>query len=217
MNLGIAATLGSAIRSMPNRGQQQSGSASNLRAFGARPMSTRGAAVIRRGSRGYPEARPRVGWRDGRNLLSPPPLSRGDHPACGLALSALHAELSRRQGTSRSARARHLLRDRPVLGVEIRTGDRATATPLSFAAELSLAPRRDGGADRRRADVLVARRRSRGRGSRYAGSAPARYSGGAAADAQAAQEARLCAEIAGHRQAALLRLRIPASATDLPA
>src|SRR5262244_489724 len=41
--------------------------------------------------------------------------------------------------------------------------------------------------------------------------------GGAAADAQAAQEARLCAEIAGHRQAALLRLRIPASATDLPA
>ena len=48
-------------------------------------------------------------------------------------------------------------------------------------------------------------------------SAPARYSGGAAADAQAAQEARLCAEIAGHRQAALLRLRIPASATDLPA
>src|SRR5262244_972497 len=97
------------------------------------------------------------------------------------------------------------------------TGDRATATPLSFAAEQSLAPRRDGGADRRRADVLVARRRSRGRGSRYAGSAPARYSGGAAADAQAAQEARLCAEIAGHRQAALLRLRIPASATDLPA
>src|SRR5215470_20406037 len=51
MNSAIAATLGSAIRSMTNRGQQQSGSASNSRAFGARPMSTRGATVIRLGSR----------------------------------------------------------------------------------------------------------------------------------------------------------------------
>jgi hypothetical protein len=32
-----------------------------------------------------------------------------------------------------------------------------------------------------------------------------------------AQEARLRAEIAGHRQAALLRLRVPASSTDLSA
>ena len=46
---------------------------------------------------------------------------------------------------------------------------------------------------------------------------PTRRSGGAAADAQAAQEARLRAEIAGHRQAALLRLRVPASSTDLSA
>jgi transposase-like protein len=34
---------------------------------------------------------------------------------------------------------------------------------------------------------------------------------------QAAQEAGLCAEIAGHRQAALLRLRVPTSAPDLSA
>jgi hypothetical protein len=37
-----------------------------------------------------------------------------------------------------------------------------------------------------------------------------------AADAQAAQEARFCAEITGHRQATLLRLGVPASTTDLP-
>jgi transposase-like protein len=34
---------------------------------------------------------------------------------------------------------------------------------------------------------------------------------------QAAQEARLRTNVAGHRQAALLRLRVPASAIDLPA
>jgi len=41
--------------------------------------------------------------------------------------------------------------------------------------------------------------------------------GGATADAQAAQEARFRAEIAGHRQAALLRRGVSAPATDLPA
>jgi hypothetical protein len=40
-----------------------------------------------------------------------------------------------------------LLRNRPVLGAEIRTADRATATPVPPAAEQSLARRRDGGAD----------------------------------------------------------------------
>src|ERR1700749_2602835 len=40
---------------------------------------------------------------------------------------------------------------------------------------------------------------------------------GAAADAQAAQEARLRPQIGDHRQAALLRRSVPASATDLPA
>src|SRR5215467_14173592 len=80
-------------------------------------------------------------------------LSAGDHPACSLALLALHAELSRRRRTPRRAGARHLLRNRPVLGAEIRTGDRATASPLPSAAQQSLAPRRDGGSDRWRADV----------------------------------------------------------------
>ena len=47
--------------------------------------------------------------------------------------------------------------------------------------------------------------------------APTRHPGGAAADAQAAQEARFRAQIAGHRQVALLRRGVPASATDLPA
>ena len=45
--------------------------------------------------------------------------------------------------------ARHLLRNRPVLGALIRTDDWATATPVPSAAEQSLAPRRNGGADRR--------------------------------------------------------------------
>src|SRR5215813_10434479 len=78
---------------------------------------------------------------DGRNLLWPPPLSAGSHPACGLALFALHTELSRRRGTPRRAWARHLLRNGPVLGAEIRTGDCPTATPVPCAAKQSLAPR----------------------------------------------------------------------------
>src|SRR5215469_7170710 len=81
--------------------------------------------------------------------------------------------------------------NRPVLGAEIRTDDRATAAPVPSASEQSLASRRDGSADRRRADVSLACRRPRGRGPRHAGSAASRQSSGAAADAQAAQEARL--------------------------
>src|ERR1700730_6955598 len=55
------------------------------------------------------------------------------------------------------------------------------------------------------------------RGPRHAGSTPARQARSAAADAQAAQETGLRAEIAGDRQAAFLRLGIPASTTDLHA
>ena len=47
--------------------------------------------------------------------------------------------------------------------------------------------------------------------------APTRHPGGAAADAQAAQEARFRAETAGHRQAALLRRGVPASPAYLSA
>src|SRR3982074_179131 len=62
---------------------------------------------------------------------------------------------------------------------------------------------------------LWPRRRSRGRGSRYVGAAPLRQARGTPADAQAAQEARLRAEIADDRQAGLLRLRVSASSLDL--
>jgi PAS domain-containing protein len=44
----------------------------------------------------------------------------------------------------------------------------------------------------------------------------ARYARGTPADAQAAQEARICAEAAGHRQAGLLWLGFPAIRPDLP-
>src|ERR1700730_12693701 len=65
--------------------------------------------------------------------------------------------------------------------------------------------------------MYLCRCRPRGRGPRHAGPAPPRQPGGAAADAQAAQEARLRPEVAGDRQAALLRLGVPASAADLHA
>src|SRR6516225_1036768 len=94
--------------------------------------------------------------------------------------------------------------------------DPAAPAPASPSAERSLASRRDGGADRRQADVPLACGRSRGRGPRHAGAAPTGQSGGTTVDAQAAQEARLRAEIAGYRQAALLRRGVPPSAPDLP-
>jgi hypothetical protein len=72
--------------------------------------------------------------------------------------------------------------------------------------------------ERRRAEVPLACRRSRGRGPRHAGPAPARQPGGAAwLIRKLAQEVQLRAEIAGHRQIALLRRRVPASPTDLSA
>src|SRR3977135_2140491 len=73
-----------------------------------------------------------------------------------------------------------------------------------------------GGSKRRQTDVPVARRRSRGRGSRHAGSAPSRQAGGTPADAQAPQETKFHAEIADDRQAGLLRRCFPAPAPDLP-
>jgi hypothetical protein len=50
-----------------------------------------------------------------------------------------------------------------ALGAEVRSRDRATAAP---SAEQPMAPGRDGSADRRKADVPLAGRRSRGRGPR---------------------------------------------------
>src|SRR6266576_5846992 len=54
---------------------------------------------------------------------------------------------------------------------------RTKAAAVPPTAERPLASRRDGGADRRKADVSLARGRSRGRGSRHAGSAPTRQAG----------------------------------------
>ena len=56
----------------------------------------------------------------------------------------LHLELPRRRGTPGRAGARHLLRNRPVLGAEIRTADRTPATPGPSAAELVEARRLSG-------------------------------------------------------------------------
>src|SRR3984893_567907 len=80
-----------------------------------------------------------AGCRDGRTLIPPPPLSAGCHPACCVAVPALHAQLSRRRGSPRRAWARHLLRNDPELGAEVRTGDRATATTASSSAERPMA------------------------------------------------------------------------------
>src|ERR1700731_1676337 len=159
--------------------------------------------------------RNRVGCRHGPAQLSPPSVPARDHPARDLALSPVHPELPRCRGAAGRARTRHLLRNGATLGAEIRSRDRATAAPAAPSAEQPMAPGRDGGADRREADVPLGGRRSRGRGPRPACPAPARQPGGPAADAQAAQEARLRAEIAGLRQIALLRRGVPPFPTDL--
>src|SRR5258705_12376308 len=75
----------------------------------------------------------------------------------------------------------------------------AQASTVPPTPERPMAPRRDGSPDCRQTDVPVARRRPRGRGSRYAGSAPARQAGCTPADAQAAQETGLHAEITDDR------------------
>src|ERR1700757_2176347 len=49
----------------------------------------------------------------------------------------------------------------------------------------------------------------------FSGPSP-RHSGSAEADPQASQEARISAEVAGHRQAALLRVGVPAIRAELP-
>src|SRR4029077_18983341 len=79
-----------------------------------------------------------------------------DHPARDLALSPLHPELPRCRGTAGRARARDLLRNGAALGAEVRSRDRATAAPAAPSAEQPMAPGRDGGADRREADVPLA-------------------------------------------------------------
>ena len=71
-------------------------------------------------------------------LIPPSPVSTGSHPACRLALPALHAQLPRRRGSPRRAWARYLLRNRPELGAEVRTGDRAAAAAGPPSPERSM-------------------------------------------------------------------------------
>src|SRR5215469_14026311 len=101
-------------------------------------------------------------------------------------------------------------------GAKVRTGDRTAATAAPSPPGRSMASGRDGCSDRRQADVPLACRRPRGRGPRHACPESPRQPGGVAIDAQASQKARVCAEIAGNRQAALLRVGVPAVEADLP-
>src|SRR5215813_10798613 len=98
----------------------------------------------------------RIGCRHGSAPLPPSSLSARDHPARNLAVSPLHPELPRCRGIAGRTRARHLLRNGTALGAEVRSRDRTTAASASTPAERSLAVGRDGGADRRRADVSLA-------------------------------------------------------------
>src|SRR3981189_2556791 len=84
----------------------------------------------------------------------------------------------------------------PGLAVSSETGPR---WHLQFVPDGPMAPRRDGAPGCWQADVPVGDRRPRGPGSRHAGSAPARQAGGTPADAQAAQETGLHAEITDDR------------------
>ena len=54
------------------------------------------------------------------DLLCPSSVPAGRDPACGLALSPLHSQLPRCGRSPGRARSRHLLRDRPSLGSEVR-------------------------------------------------------------------------------------------------
>jgi hypothetical protein len=65
--------------------------------------------------------------RDVSDLVSPAPFPAECDSACGLALPALHPELSRCRGAACTACARPLLRERPELGAEIRPYDCSTA------------------------------------------------------------------------------------------
>jgi hypothetical protein len=100
------------------------------------------------------------------------------------------------------------------VGFEVRARVCSKASTLPPTPERPMASRRNGRPDCRRADVPVARRRSRGRGSRHAGSAPPRQARGTPGDAQAAQETGIRAEIADDRQAGLLRVRVSAASPE---
>src|ERR1700730_10125155 len=80
-----------------------------------------------------------VGCEHGSDLLSPASFSAGRHPARRMAAPSLHPKLSRCRGAACRAWARHLLRNCPELGAEVRTGDRSTTTAAPSSAKRSVA------------------------------------------------------------------------------
>ncbi len=116
-----------------------------------------------------------IGSHDAPLTICSSPLPARDHPARRLAVSQVHAQLPRRRRPTRRARVRRVLRDDLALGAEIWADLRAGTPAPTHAPEFDVAPRRDGGPDRRRAVLALSRRRPRRRGSRHAGAAPARW------------------------------------------
>src|SRR5271170_6076391 len=98
------------------------------------------------------------------DLVRPPPIPAYDHPARRLALSPLHAQLSRRRGSTRGARSGCLLRDGAAMGLEVRAVVRPRTSPSTPAADGPMASRRDGRDDCGQAVLALARGRRRRRG-----------------------------------------------------
>src|ERR1700677_1923122 len=90
------------------------------------------------------------------------------------------------------------------MGAEVRAVVRQGTSPQTSSAHVAVAPRRNGGSDRRPTILALAGGRRRGRGSRSPCATAARRKGGREAHAQIAQEAGLRAQDACHRQAPLL-------------
>jgi hypothetical protein len=75
------------------------------------------------------------------DLVFSPSVSAGDRPACRLAPSPFHAQLSRRRGSARGARSGCLLRDGAAMGVELRAIVRLRTSPSMPAANDAMASR----------------------------------------------------------------------------
>jgi hypothetical protein len=132
---------------------------------------------------------------------------RSKHPARGLALLSVHAQLPRRRGPACRTRARDLLRNDQALGAQIRPAFRPRAAAPANASGLDLAPRRDGGSDRRQTVLALASGRQRGRGPRHTRAGAARHERRLAIDKEAPPQAGLRPDRDGDRQARLVRLR----------
>ncbi len=91
------------------------------------------------------------------DLFCPPPVPACDYPARRLALSAVHAQLSRCRRSPRGARPGCLLRDCSAMGLEVRADVRPRTSPQTPAADLAVASRRNGRHDCGAAVLAVAR------------------------------------------------------------